>query len=173
MMSVRILVLVLAACLPVLSSAQYRWVDKNGRTVFSDQPPPADVPAANIVRQPGRKGAAVEAAPAPAAAASKPAQAASGAVAAVKPSGKDKELQEKKKQAEAAQEEKKKAHELELARVHAENCKRARLSKAGLDSGARIARTNERGEREFLDDGERAAEAQRLEQVIASECQGG
>jgi len=170
MAPVRVLVLVLAACLPVVSSAQWRWVDRNGHTVFSDQPPPGDVPAANIVRQPGPR----------ARAAAEPASPASAAVPAVrlaasapKPTGKDKELLEKKKQAEAAEEEKKKAHDQEVARVQAENCARARLSKATFDSGVRVARTNEHGEREFLDDSQRAAEVQRLDQVIATECKGG
>jgi type IV secretory pathway VirB10-like protein len=167
----RVLVLALAALLPVLCSAQWRWVDKSGRTVFSDQPPPADVPAANIVTKPG-KSRAVEMP----AVASQPAQAAPPlqvASSAARPSGKDKELLEKKKQAEAAEEAKKKAHDQEVARVQAENCARARQAKASFDSGARIARTNEKGEREFLDDDQRAAETHRLEQVIASDCKGG
>jgi hypothetical protein len=167
----RVLILALAALLPVLSSAQWRWVDKSGRTVFSDQPPPPDVPAASIVKQPGHSRAPEAAPPASQAAqAAAPLRVASGAV---KPSGKDKELEQKKKQAEAAEEEKKKAHEQEVARVQAENCHRARLSKASFDSGARIVRTNEKGEREYLDDNQRAAETRRLEQVIATECKGG
>ena len=172
MAPVRVLVLVLAACLPVVSSAQWRWVDRNGHTVFSDQPPPGDVPAANIVRQPGPK-ARVSIVAEPASPASAAVPAVRLAASAAKPSGKDKELLEKKKQAEAAEEEKKKAHEQEVARVQAENCSRARQSKATFDSGVRVARTNERGEREFLDDGQRTAEVQRLDQVIATECKGG
>ncbi|WP_216088085.1 DUF4124 domain-containing protein, partial [Shigella flexneri] len=30
-----------------------QWVDKDGRKVFSDRPPPVDVPAKNILKQPG------------------------------------------------------------------------------------------------------------------------
>jgi hypothetical protein len=168
----RVLVATLAALLPMLCCAQWRWIDKTGRTVFSDQPPPADVPAANIVRQPGKSHAAVEPAPAASESAHAAAPLRAGASAA-KLSGKDKELQEKKKQAEAAEEAKKKAYEQEVARVQAENCARARLSKASFDSGARIARTNEKGEREYLDDNQRAAETRRLEQVIATDCKGG
>ncbi|MEK9952912.1 MAG: DUF4124 domain-containing protein [Curvibacter sp.] len=37
--------LVLAGCLYALSaSAQWQWLDKDGRRVFSDRPPPAEVP---------------------------------------------------------------------------------------------------------------------------------
>jgi hypothetical protein len=170
----RALVLALAVCLPAIASAQWRWVDRSGHTVFSDQPPPADIPAANIVRQPGTKTRA--AAPEPTPSASEAARSAAplrvGASGA-KPTGKEKELLEKKKQAEAAEEEKKKAHDQEVARVQAENCARARQTKTSFDSGARIARTNEKGEREFLNDDQRAAEVRRLEQVIATDCKGG
>ncbi|MBK6368163.1 MAG: DUF4124 domain-containing protein [Polaromonas sp.] len=34
---------VLANVLP--AAAQYQWIDANGRKVYSDQPPPASVPA--------------------------------------------------------------------------------------------------------------------------------
>ena len=39
--------------------AQYQWVDKDGRRVFSDRPPPADVAPKNIVSQPRGSTAAV------------------------------------------------------------------------------------------------------------------
>ena len=41
--------LILAAA---AAHAQYQWVDKDGRRVFSDRPPPADVPAKNVLTQP-------------------------------------------------------------------------------------------------------------------------
>jgi hypothetical protein len=85
-------------------------------------------------------------------------------------SGKDKELQDKKKLAEAAEAEKKKAQEEELAKMRADNCERAKRSKASFDSGVRISRTNAKGEREFLDDAQRAAETKRLEKLIANDC---
>ncbi|HEY0884944.1 MAG TPA: DUF4124 domain-containing protein, partial [Ramlibacter sp.] len=89
---------------------------------------------------------------------------------AAKPSGKDKELLEKKRQAEAAEEEKKKAQEEETARLRADNCTRAKRSKASFDSGVRITRMNDKGEREVLDDAQRAAEVKRLETLIARDC---
>ena len=178
MASSRALVLALVVCLPAVASAQWRWVDRSGHTVFSDQPPPADIPAASIVRQPGNRSRAAASgpAPAPAPAASEGARVAPAlrvAASGAKPTGKEKELLEKKKQAEAAAEEKKKALEQEASRVQAENCARARQAKATFDSGARIARTNAQGEREYLTDDQRAVEMHRLEQVIASECKGG
>jgi type IV secretory pathway VirB10-like protein len=156
-----------AACLCTLSlaaAAQWQWIDKDGRKVFSDQPPPPDVPAKNILRQPGQRSAqpAAEAAAAPASA---PVQA-----AAPKVSGRDKELEQRKKQAEAAEAEKKKAQEAEVAAQREENCKRARQAKASFDSGVKIAAMNDKGERQVLDDKQRATEVARIEQVISSEC---
>lgn len=166
MKCMRVLVVALAA-LPLLCTAQWRWVDQNGHTVFSDQPPPPDTPAAKIVKQPFRSRTAEPTA----AAASAPAVA--SVASAPKLVGKDTQLQQKKKEAEAAEEAKKKAHEQEVARVQAENCARARQGKSTYESGIRIVRTNEKGEREFLDDDQRAAEIRRLDQVIATECKGG
>jgi uncharacterized protein DUF4124 len=161
----RVTVLGLACALPALSFAQWQWIDNNGRKVYSDQSPPADIPAKSIIKQPGVK------APAPpepvAAAASQPAK---PALASPKLSGKDKQLEDKKKQAEAAEAEKKKALEEQVAAMRAENCQRAKRSKAMYDSGTRIARMNDKGEREFVDDAARAAETKRLAGVIATDC---
>jgi hypothetical protein len=154
----------LACALPALCLAQWQWVDKDGRKVFSDRSPPADIPAKNIIKQPST-GKGRPAAPAEAAA-----EAPTPAASAPKVSGKDKELQEKKKLADAAEAEKKKAQEEEHAKMRADNCERAKRSKANFDSGVRISTTNAKGEREILDDAQRAAEAKRLEKIIASDC---
>lgn len=148
--------------------AQYQWIDKDGRRVFSDRAPPADVPAKNILSQP--RGSATKAAAPAAVEAAAPA--ASTAVAAAKPPapGVDKALEEKKKQAEAAEAAKKKAEQDRIAAARADNCKRAMNAKASLDSGLRMARLNDKGEREVLDDAQRAAEQQRVQQIIAQDC---
>ena len=57
-----------------------------------------------------------------------------------------------------------------MAQAKAENCQRARKAKATLDSGIRVARLNDQGEREMIDDKARAAEQQRMEAVIATDC---
>lgn len=167
----RLLALALAVAVPAVCSAQWRWTDRNGQTVFSDQPPPPDVPAAKILGRPGAKGKTVAD---EAAAAAPPASRAAAPLrvgaSAAKPTGKDKELLEKKKQAEAAEEEKKKAQEEETARLRADNCTRAKRSKASFDSGVRITRMNEKGEREVLDDAQRVAEVKRLDALIARDC---
>jgi type IV secretory pathway VirB10-like protein len=163
-------VLTLACALPVAATAQWQWIDQSGRKVFSDKAPPPEIPSKNILRQPGMKAGATAAAPAEAPASAPVAAARPAASGALKVSGKDKELEDKRKQAEAAEEEKKKAEAEAQAKVKAENCGRAKSAKATYDSGVRVARTNAKGEREFMDDKERAAETKRIEAVIASDC---
>lgn len=155
------LLLILGTALSLPASAQWMWRDAQGKPVFSDRPPPADIPDRNIVQRPS--GAARAAPPAPAAA---PAASATPAP----PSGQDKELEQRRQQAEAAEAARQKAAQEAQAKARAENCARARQNKASLDSGIRITRTNAQGEREFLDDAQRAAEQRRTQDIIARDC---
>ena len=95
---------------------------------------------------------------------------AASAPAAARPAPVDKELEARKRAAEAEKAAKAKAEEQRNAAVRAENCKRARQHLATMDSGQRVARINEKGEREVLDDETRAAESRRARDIIASEC---
>ncbi len=167
MTALRALALACICILPLAASAQWQWRDNDGRRVFSDKAPPPEVPEKNILRRPGmRAPVAAE----PLSAASSPAPAKAVAANVPKISGKDKALEDKKKQAEAAEAEKKKAQEEEVAKAQAENCTRAKQAKAQYDSGQRIARMNAKGEREIMDDNQRAAEVKRLQAVIARDC---
>ena len=172
MKSLRVILIAVSCAIPLAVSAQWQWIDKDGRKVFSDQPPPPSVPANKILRQPGARVAppAEEAVGPASAAASGAVQAAKAAASAPKLSGKEKELEDKKKAAEAAEVAKKKALEEEVARLRADNCARAKRSKATFDTGVPIARTNDKGEREVMNDATRAAEIKRLEGLIASDC---
>ena len=146
--------------------AQWQWLDKDGRKVFSDRAPSPDVPEKNILKRPGGNRAATNAAaPVPVAAASAPL-----AAAADKDQGVDKTLEAKKKQAEKAETDKQKQEVERVAKLKVENCKRAQQAKVTFDSGVRISRTNAQGEREVLDDAARAAEQQRIDGIINSEC---
>lgn len=154
------------ACLAASTAfAQWQWIDKSGRKVFSDQPPPADVPDSKIIRRAGAR--AADPAPEPVAATSAPK---ASAASAPKLSGKDKELEEKKKQVAAKEAEKKKAQDEEAAKAAEDRCDRAKRAKATLDSGIRLSTTNAKGEREFLDDNARAAEMKRADATIARDC---
>ena len=156
--------------MPLCASAQWQWIDKNGKKVFSDQAPPPDVPEKNILRRsgsppPARVTVDTSNAEAPAA------DAAGGAAPkAPKPTGVDKELEEKTKKAEAEQKAKDAAEAAKIAKAKADNCVLARQGKATVDSGIRIAKVNAQGEREIMDDTARAAEQKRLQTVINSDC---
>lgn len=148
--------------------AQWQWLDKDGRRVFSDRPPPADVLEKNILKRPNGMAKSAEVqdtAPADgqAAAPGKPAA----------PSG-DKELEAKKKQIEkqAADSEaaKRKTEEDRIARAKAENCSSARQAMDNLNSGVRLSRTLPSGEREVMDDAARATERARVQAIINSDC---
>ena len=162
----RVTLLGLALAVPALCFAQWQWVDKDGRKVFSDQPPPADVPTKNILKQPSGKGG--RSVPVPESAeASVPVK---PVASAPKVSGKDKELEEKRKQADAAAAEKKQAQEEEVAKQRADSCDRAKRAKATVDSGQRLAQINAKGEREYMDDAARTVESKRLDGIIAKDC---
>jgi len=166
MNAARTLMVALACVLPLSAMAQWQWIDKSGRHVFSDQAPPPDIPAKSIVN--GPKGRAMPA-PEPDAAAG-PAAPGAAAAAAPRVAGHDKDLEAKKKLAEAADAEKRKAAEREFAEAKADSCKRARAGQAALDSGVRLAQVNDKGEREFMDDKQRASESSRLQAVVARDC---
>ena len=156
--------------------AQWQWLDKDGRKVFSDRAPTADVPEKNIIKRPGGVAKAVPAAasltdestaaPGPKVAAPAPQSSAS----VPKLSGVDKDLEQKKKQVADAEAAKKKAEDDKLAKAKAENCARAKLAKTTLESGVRMGRTNAKGEREVMDDAARAEEAKRAQSIIDSSC---
>jgi hypothetical protein len=121
----------------------------------------------HVIRQPvGKPGSSV-AVEAPAAA---PASATPVAAATKAPTGTDKALEARKKQAESETSAKKRADEEKVAQLRADNCSRARGSKADFESGGRILRTNAQGEREVLDDAQRDAEMRRINAVIAQDC---
>lgn len=155
-----LLVSLLFAASPAL--AQWKWKDSRGQVVVSDIPPPRDIPERDVLQKPDvavRKPAAA------------PPAASATAVAQVSAKPKvDAELESRRKKAEQEQADKQKAEEDKVAAQRADNCKRARAHMASLDSGIRLARTNDKGEREILDDKGRAEEMARTRQVIASEC---
>jgi hypothetical protein len=158
-----------AACLVCVSAAaQWQWLDKDGRKVFSDRPPPADIPAKNILKQPGKPKVADVAPMADAAASA--ASGSKGAASGPRVAGVDKELEAKKKAAADAEAAKKKADEDKVAKQMADNCTRARQGKATLDSGVRMSTVNAAGEREIMDEAARAAESQRIQGIIAENC---
>ena len=154
------------------SMAQWQWLDDSGRKVYSDRPPPASVPAKNIIKRPGHNPAPViimpidskESAPA----ASQPAVPASAATP--KPSASEQKAAAEQKKKEAEEARLKKAEEEKAAKARAENCQRAKTALATLKTGVRVSTVNAKGETQIMNDQSRAAEEKRLNSVIASEC---
>ena len=138
-------------------------MDKDGRKVFSDRSPPAEIAEKDILKKPLGVTRAVIAANT---AASAPALKAS----APKVAGKDIELEAKKKKVEDDEAAKKKTEDDKTAKAKAENCERGKTGLATLQSGVRIAFVNAKGEREIYDDSKRALEAKRAQEIIDSSC---
>lgn len=154
---------VLAIAWPQPAQAQWKWRDKDGQVNVSDRPPPRSVPDKDILGRPSPD-ARRNVAAAPAAASAAP------AATSAAPTALDREVQARKKQSEQDAAAKAKAEEDRLTALRAENCRAARSQLATMESGQRVARTNDKGEREILDDKARADEARRAREAIASEC---
>jgi hypothetical protein len=164
----------LCAALPLAASAQWQWVDKDGKQGLqrpgaaarrarkehpaAPRPPSAPRPPPEPRRPPA------EAADEPAAAAAKRGQCA-------KVTGVDKELEEKTQEGRSAEEEGQEGQETaKLAKAKADNCNRARQGKATFDSGIRCGARQRKGEREIMDDTARAVGTEAPAVIIDSDC---
>ena len=168
--------LFLAICISTFAAAanaQWQWVDKDGRKTFSDRPPPSDIADKNILKRPlvAAKAAAASALVTLGSEVDVKSPAVSVPKAnALKLSGKDVELEAKKKKADDEEAAKKKAGEEKIAKAKSENCERAKTSLATLQSGVRISSVNALGEREVFDDTKRTTDAKRIQEIIDASC---
>ena len=144
----RIVLLICVLAVATLTSAQlYKYVDKNGKTVYTDQPPPDADPKA--MRIPS---SAQGSAPAPA----------KSAVA------QDKELQ---KGRDKAKENEKKAEDTAArARQQEELCASATMAYQQYSQGGRMTKLDEKGEKIFLGDAEIDAARERAKQKMDEVC---
>ena len=153
-----------AALALVLSStpaaAQWMWKDEAGRTIASDQAPPAGTPDSRILKQP--RGRAV--ATGPATPTTTPVDNGASKTLA------DRELDAKQRQKESAEAAKKADEEASRAKAMQENCTAVRGNLAALQAGGRAARFNEKGERVYIDDSERASEIAKSQGQVAQYC---
>ena len=162
----------LAACLLALAAAGahaqalWKWRDASGQLHISDKAPPPGTPAKDILSAP--PGGIV---PPPAALVPKPASAPADTSADTANEG---ALDKKKKAADKEKADKEKADRAAIdaknAAVRKDNCARAQNSLQALNSGQRIARMNDKGEREFLDDAARAAETKHAQDAVTENC---
>lgn len=147
------------------ATATWKWKDAAGQVHVSDTPPPLSVPDKNILERPSAQQRSRVANPAPAAV---PAPA-TAAPAAATP-GIDPALEARRKKLADDQLAQQRQQQDQVNSARAENCGRAKGHLTALTEGQRMTRTNDKGEREVLDDKERAEEIQRTRAVIASDC---
>lgn len=133
----------------------YKWVDKNGRVQYGDTPPPGV--NASTVRTP--TGRAAPPAAAPEAAPKK------GPLTPAEQEG-----DFRKRQQEAEKDRLKSAQAAQEAQAKKENCALAQNQVRTLESGQRIARTDAKGERYFLEDGQVAQELAKARQAVQQWC---
>ena len=148
--------------LPALGEL-YKWTDAEGKVHYSDQPPPPNVklPAAAKPRRQAAPTRAPDAAGTPDSA---------GTPAAAPKSVAEQDAEFNRRRVEAAEKE---AAEKKVAAEAAEkkkNCEQAKNRLAGLQSGARVSRYNEKGEIVYVDEAEIAQETARAKQVADSWC---
>lgn len=143
----RIILLAAALALAPAASAQlYKYVDKDGKTVYTDQPP------ANAESKPLR----IQSAPPVPAAPAKSAL------------DKDKELDKGRKE---ASEKAKKGEQAARAAADAEQrCADARGNLQLYEAGGRITKRNAAGERVFLEEKEIEVEKQKARAVMEEAC---
>ena len=184
---IKLLLIALAMGAAVPAMAQWQWIDKDGRKVFSDRPPGLDVPEKNIVKRPKGYGAlsgvqtsgtgpalrdvappAEDGDAAPVTPADSTAPAAKAADKAK--TGKDKELEAKKAAEEKAKADAEKANKDKQVAAKADNCKRAQQQKAMYDTGKAVRMPNEKGEMVFQNADQRAAEIKRTDEAIFNNC---
>ncbi len=166
---VALLAFIAASLIALPATAQWKWRDKGGHVQYSDLPPPAGTADADILTRPNpsmRRSTPTSTAPIAA-----PASAAVATATASAPRAADPELEAKRKKAEAEVAAKNKAEQERVAALKADNCSRARAQMTTLNSGIRLATTNAKtGEREFMDDKQRADESRRVQEVISNDC---
>ncbi|HEY9380892.1 MAG TPA: DUF4124 domain-containing protein [Burkholderiales bacterium] len=164
--------LLLLCCIALPASAQlYKWTDANGRTQYSDRPPmhqqakkisrsgvdmPVPAPAANADEASKTEGdthAGTESA----------APSAPQTIA-------EKEQAFRKRRMEAEEARQKQAKLDEEKRAKDESCQRTRNYLKSVEGGRRIARTNDKGETEILDEKQIQQEAERARSDLSTHC---
>ena len=142
-----------------LALAQWQWVDQDGRTVYSDRPPAADLPVKNVQK----KGAVLPS--------QTPLQQPADTPVPLAPAnGARDDLPALKKRASETEQARQKAEKQQNDVERAESCKQARQNVAALQNDNRVSHQNAAGEREFLDEAQRAQELQRAQNGVRVSC---
>lgn len=149
----------------------YKWTDSEGKVHYSDQPPPSNVKDPTTMtprKKTSRSGPAPQIGAGQNGAAKTTGAAKPAPVAAKTAQELDAEF--KQRQVEAAEKgaaQKKLAQE---AQSKNKNCAQAQANVARLQTGGRVARANDKGETEYLDDAQIAQELLRARETQDSWC---
>ena len=130
-----------------VSAQIYQWKDENGKTMISDKPPIGNV----------RQQKKIE-------------SAASAANTVPEKTAADKDLEFRKRQKEAQDSSEKARKEQTASADKKENCDIARRQLQALESGERISLRDDKGERYYIDDAQRAQHIAKMRQAVQSFC---
>ncbi|HYA19204.1 MAG TPA: DUF4124 domain-containing protein [Burkholderiales bacterium] len=132
----------------------YKWVDSDGTVHYSDQPAPATTPEQTLnIRSGTTAGSDAGANKAPATR-----------------SYIEQDAEFRKRQVEADEKRAKEQKALADAQNRQKNCDMAMANMRALQSGQRITRTNDQGERYYLDDSQRQQDIATTQKSIDSWC---
>jgi hypothetical protein len=146
----------------------YKCVDASGKTVYSQNPCPANTKSESMSHSVIAPSAA---APAASAAGAAPAgDAAKAATSSAPKTAAEQEQAFRKRMQDQSEADKKEAAKLAQAKDKQENCQRARTQLGQMTAGGRITRTNEAGERYFLSDDQIAQERGRAQSQVDQWC---
>ncbi|MCE2988882.1 MAG: DUF4124 domain-containing protein [Burkholderiales bacterium] len=153
----------------------YRWVDKDGKVHFSDQPPPNDAKGVTAKKVDARPASGSVATPPPSPAAAKDGKVDPKAPPKDAKPESQKTLAEKAKDFEKRREDdakaaKKAEEQAKVDRSNQERCTQAQRYLRDLESGRPIATSNAKGERELMDDAARTAEMNRARAAVSESC---
>ena len=147
----------------------YKWTDANGKTVVSDKPPPGQLPhqrtevktqnppPAQLPQQDTEEKAKNDSPSEPNA-------------TPKEKSWTDRDLEFRQRQMERAEKEEKAKKEAAEAASKKENCDKARRRLQTFESGQRVAMLNDKGERYFVEDEQRAQDIKKTRSFIDTEC---
>ena len=153
----RIVGIAVAIAFAPLASAQlWKYVDKDGKTVYTDQPPPANVQSKPVAPPP----------PPP----TLPATSGSKAGTAGNKSALERDKDAEKSRESAKEAAKKQEEAAQRAKLAEERCTQARSALQQFSEGGRLLKYNEKGERVYMDDEEIAKGLQKARQETEQAC---
>jgi hypothetical protein len=150
----RIWILSLLLLAAHVQAEMYRWTGPDGKVHYSDQPPSTAAKEQKLDTIKSRPAAP---------AASEGAQGGAKSVA-------EQEAEFRKRRVEAEEKRAKDEKQLAEAKEHEHNCRVARGQLQDLESGRRMTAYNEKGERVYSEEAERASRIAQAKKTVASWC---